>query len=147
MQVVAPEVAEYALVYTRSLVTQAYALRRARKIFYEMNNIGWCARPPHKQDGYIRSGQFKKASNMNYSIDFSMRVEDEFFRLVEQRVARTGCNEEEIVGHVESMLYKQALENMLERDEGKTWAAGNLRMGEIILLVDSDTRVVRLQIS
>lgn len=106
-----------------------------------MNSIGWCARPPHKKDGYIRSGQFKKASNMNYAINFSIRVEQEFFRLCKERCHDTGCSEDDIVGVVESMLYKQALENMVKQDEGKTEAAGSLRIGEVILIVDSDTRV------
>ncbi|KKY13699.1 hypothetical protein UCRPC4_g06949 [Phaeomoniella chlamydospora] len=123
MQVIKPELAE------------------ARQIFYEMNNVGWCARPPHGKDGYVRAGQFKKASNMNYAVNFSNLVEDEFLRLIRERIETTGCSEDDIVGVVENMLYKQAMDKTLKKDGGKTWAAGNLRMGEIILIVDSDTRV------
>ena len=90
----------------------------------------------------MRAGQFKKASNMNYAVNFSNLVEDEFLRLIRERIETTGCSEDDIVGVVENMLYKQAMDKTLKKDGGKTWAAGNLRMGEIILIVDSDTRVV-----
>jgi hypothetical protein len=38
-------------------------------------------------------------------------------------------------------LYTASLARVLEED-GRIQAAGNIRMGEIILIVDSDTRVV-----
>lgn len=38
-------------------------------------------------------------------------------------------------------MYKAALGKVLHEDS-RTQAAGNIRMGEIILIVDSDTRVV-----
>lgn len=41
-------------------------------------------------------------------------------------------------------LYKASLARVLEED-GRIQAAGNIRMGEIILIVDSDTRVVSNQ--
>lgn len=33
------------------------------------------ARPPHGKAGFVRAGRFKKASNMNYCLDVSRRVE------------------------------------------------------------------------
>jgi hypothetical protein len=39
-------------------------------------------------------------------------------------------------------MYKSALDRVLKEDPRAT-AAGNIRMGEIILIIDSDTRVVR----
>jgi hypothetical protein len=34
------------------------------------------------------------------------------------------------------------MKTIIESDEGRTLAQGNVRIGEIILLIDSDTRVV-----
>jgi hypothetical protein len=115
-------------------------LLRARKQYYEDNHISWCARPPHNSNGFLRKGRFKKASNLNYCLDFSLRVEDELLRLINQREA----SEESpaITLEEENELYQQAMQTILEADQGKTWAAGNIRLGEIILLVDCDTRVV-----
>lgn len=105
-----------------------------------MNHIGWCSRPPHKKDGFLRKGQFKKASNMNYCLDFSIRVEDELLRLVAERQQQTGQGD--ITIQEENELYKLAMDRIIAFDEGRTWASGNVRLGEIILLVDCDTRVV-----
>ena len=46
--------------------------RDERLAFYANHNIGWVARPKHdpKPDGFKRAGRFKKASNMNYGINF-----------------------------------------------------------------------------
>ena len=38
--------------------------RERRIAFYKQCNISWIARPPDGQDGYVRRGKFKKASNM-----------------------------------------------------------------------------------
>jgi len=120
--------------------------RRARKAFYELNHIGWCSRPPHcteEGDNYfLRKGQFKKASNMNYCLDFSIRVEDEMLRLIEETCRERGCTQEDLTIEEETVLYEKARDAMVEKDGGKTWAAGNVRLGEIILIIDSDTRVV-----
>jgi hypothetical protein len=139
----------------------------ARKAFYELNNIGWVARPKHnepkknKSGGlfsrkkatdteadepedtkyFIRAGHFKKASNMNYCLDFSLRVEDELLRLIAETCQNRGCTPDDLTIEEEDELYEQARNTMLEKDEGRTWAAGNIRVGEIILIVDSDTRV------
>ncbi|KAF2691890.1 hypothetical protein K458DRAFT_411589 [Lentithecium fluviatile CBS 122367] len=139
-------------------------MQEARKAFYELNNIGWVARPKHnepkkkkggffskKQDDdaekgseeeyFIRAGHFKKASNMNYCLDFSLRVEDELLRLMTERCAERDCTMDDLTVDDEDELYQQAMSTMLEKDQGRTWAGGNIRMGEIILIVDSDTRV------
>jgi hypothetical protein len=45
----------------------------------------------------------------------------------------------------ENELYRQALNTVItSADQGRTMASGNVRLGEIILLVDCDTRVVCL---
>ncbi|KAH0543419.1 hypothetical protein FGG08_002277 [Glutinoglossum americanum] len=120
-------------------------LAKARKAFYELNHIGWCSRPRHcTKEGpefFLRKGQFKKASNMNYCLDFSIRVEDEMLRLIEATCSERGCTQVDLTIEEENELYEKARNSIVEQDGGKTWAAGNVRLGEIILIVDSDTRV------
>jgi hypothetical protein len=97
-------------------------------------------------DGFVRKGQFKKASNMNYCLDFSIRVEDEFLRLMAARALEKGCDVEELTFDDEKELNDEAMKSIIESDEGRTLAAGNVRVGEIILLIDSDTRVVSFSV-
>jgi hypothetical protein len=111
---------------------------RARKKFYAANGVGWCSRPPHNKDGFQRKGKFKKASNMNYCLDFSIRVEDELLRLI----AEHERDNPDITIEKENELYAIAMEAILAADQGKTWAEGNIRLGEFILLLDCDTKVV-----
>ncbi|KAK4232962.1 glycosyl transferase family group 2-domain-containing protein [Achaetomium macrosporum] len=112
-----------------------------RRKFYQQHGIGWIARPPHGQDGFVRGGRFKKASNLNYALDFTLRVEDELLQLRKRRAAELGCTEEELSADDDSECYDQALAAILEQDQGRTMAEGNVRIGDLILLVDSDTRV------
>ncbi|KAF4984005.1 hypothetical protein FZEAL_710 [Fusarium zealandicum] len=93
------------------------------------------------QLGFVRKGKFKKASNMNYCLAFSNRVEDELHRLSELECQSRGCTPEALTAEDDDTLYETALQNMLDADEGKTWAEGNIRIGEVILLIDCDTRV------
>ncbi len=79
---------------------------------------------------------------MNYCLDFSIRVEDELLRLIAALGAETGKSQDEITVQEETVLYEQALQTIINQDEGRTWAAGNVRIGEVILIIDSDTRVV-----
>lgn len=113
-----------------------------RQQFYRANNIGWCARPAHGKEGFVRAGKFKKASNMNYCLSFSLRVEDELLRLIEDKAKQEDKSAEEITVEEEESLYQQALQTILSRDDGKTMAEGNVRMGDLILIIDCDTRVV-----
>jgi hypothetical protein len=112
----------------------------ARKQYYGKHHIGWCSRPPHNKDGFLRKGQFKKASNMNYCLDFSIRVEDELLRLV--AIKKEEKQVDDISVDEENELYDQAMETIIAQDQGRTLAGGNVRLGEIILLIDCDTRVV-----
>ncbi|KUJ09080.1 uncharacterized protein LY89DRAFT_598683 [Mollisia scopiformis] len=139
MQVIAPDLAE------------------ARKAYYEMHGIGYCSRPAHtykkkkwwqrskthpeNREGFIRRGQFKKASNMNYCLDFSIRVEDELLRLISVLCNETDRTDEELTVEEENTLYQKALQTCIDQDEGRTIAGGNVRIGDIILIIDSDTRV------
>ncbi|KAG2336626.1 hypothetical protein BDR05DRAFT_896462 [Suillus weaverae] len=43
--------------------------------YYATHGIGWIARPRHGYEGFTRAGRFKKASNMNYALDVSLRLE------------------------------------------------------------------------
>jgi hypothetical protein len=111
--------------------------RLARIQFYSDNNIGWVARPAHdpKGTGFIRRGKFKKASNMNYALNFSNRIEEKLQAL---------DRDEKWTSMDEQVAYEETLQQVLDEqpdDQPKAWAAGNIRMGDYILLLDSDTRV------
>ncbi|KAL2138007.1 hypothetical protein VTI28DRAFT_7667 [Corynascus sepedonium] len=113
---------------------------QARRDFYDEHNIGWVARPPHNpnpsadsgEKRFLRRGKFKKASNMNYALHVSNRVEDKLAAV--NRGSKWNSEREEDA-------YQQCLADVLQEDEGRTWAEGNIRIGDYILLIDSDTRV------
>ncbi|KAG6055742.1 hypothetical protein E4U17_002754 [Claviceps sp. LM77 group G4] len=105
--------------------------RLARIEFYADNSIGWVARPKHGENGFTRKGKFKKASNMNFALMISCKVEEKL-----QAIHRPY----EWSQHDEAQAYEQALKDVLEED-GRAWADGNIRVGDYILLIDSDTRV------
>lgn len=110
-----------------------------RKSFYFDNNIGYVARPGHNVDGFLRKGRFKKAGNMNFANALSLRVEEIMDDL--RPVAQETTGE----GHFwtdldENTVYEAALDKALEESK-IAWASGNIRIGSIILIIDSDTRV------
>ncbi|KAL7800031.1 glycosyltransferase [Trichoderma ceciliae] len=105
--------------------------RLARIEFYADNSIGWVARPKHGENGFTRKGKFKKASNMNFALMISCKVEEKLQAI--DRPPEWSQNDE-------AMAYEEALKEVLEAD-GRAWADGNIRMGDYILLIDSDTRV------
>ncbi|KAL6711095.1 hypothetical protein ACN47E_006970 [Coniothyrium glycines] len=107
--------------------------------FYRNNNIGWVSRPKHNDEsGFVRRGKFKKASNMNFALNISNRVEDRLQLLVDEIFGEK--SESSITEEEELRLYAQALESVLASDP-RAKAGGNIRMGELILIVDSDTIV------
>lgn len=112
-----------------------------RKEFYEEHNIGWVSRPAHNPKPedesvkpFLRRGRFKKASNMNYCLMVSNRIEEKL-----KGITRGDSWSQES----EDRVYTQALAQVLQEDEGRTWAEGNVRVGDYVLLIDSDTRVPR----
>jgi hypothetical protein len=105
--------------------------------FYINNNIGWVSRPKHNHEGFVRRGKFKKASNMNFALNISNRVEDELQSLVDAAYEK---GETSITEEQEDTLYQKALDIVLTSDP-RAKAGGNIRMGEFILIVDSDTIV------
>jgi cellulose synthase/poly-beta-1,6-N-acetylglucosamine synthase-like glycosyltransferase len=105
--------------------------RRARIEFYADHSIGWVARPKHGENGFLRRGKFKKASNMNFALMISCKVEEKLAAI--QRTPDWSQNDE-------AQAYERSLKEVLEED-GRAWADGNIRVGDYILLIDSDTRV------
>lgn len=105
--------------------------RQARIDFYADNSIGWTARPKHNDDGFIRRGKFKKASNMNFGLMISCNVEAKLAEV--ERHDMWNQNDEAIE-------YERCLQEVLE-EHGRAWADGNVRIGDYILIIDSDTRV------
>lgn len=104
--------------------------RRQRIEFYADHSIGWVARPKHG-DNFIRKGKFKKASNMNFALHISCMVEERL-ALIQRPVDWTQADE--------AQAYERCLKEALE-ENGRAWADGNIRVGDYILLIDSDTRV------
>lgn len=98
-----------------------------RKQYYEVNSIGWTARRGHKQNGYLRRGLFKKASNLNHGFNLGDEIEAEYASIKTE----DGVLEE----------YETARENVLARRGNVDWCGGDLGCGSLILLIDSDTRV------
>lgn len=114
--------------------------REERVAFYADHNIGWVARPPHNNspEGFKRAGRFKKASNMNYGLRLSLMLEKHLAELL----ANGASDEFECL---EDQAMKLAIEEMYEENgrRFRPWAANgkSLRIGEVILIVDSDTIV------
>jgi len=118
--------------------------RAERIAFYADHNIGWVARPPHDsaQDGFKRAGRFKKASNMNYGLNLSLKLE-KHLKILQEEEERGELDDDD--EPLEDRALTLACEELfLESGEKwKPWACNgkSVRMGEIILLVDSDTIV------
>src|SRR5258708_16166387 len=57
--------------------------RQERIRFYEDNGIGWAARPKHdNSEGWFkRRGRFKNASNMNYGLALTLKMEEHIPKL------------------------------------------------------------------
>ncbi|KAG8792494.1 hypothetical protein FRC17_008591, partial [Serendipita sp. 399] len=162
--------------------------RNERKRYYADHGIGWVARPGHSSepDGFKRAGRFKKASNMNYALKVSLKLEKHLERLMTDETAlsnaraaamlrkaleqqggmRDGENGEDTMSgwnnalaaaaagmpddedgedSLEDLALYAACDEVFEESGGrfKPWAAHGraLRVGEVILIVDSDTIV------
>ncbi|KAF8891407.1 glycosyl transferase family group 2-domain-containing protein [Infundibulicybe gibba] len=115
--------------------------REERIAFYANHNIGWVARPGHSSapDGFKRAGRFKKASNMNYGLALSLKLE-KFLAKLEADGAEDTPDE-----CLEDKAMKMAVEQIYEENGNrfKPWACNgkSIRVGEIILIIDSDTIV------
>lgn len=79
---------------------------------------------------------------MNFGNALSLRVEE----IMDENRPEPPTDPEELEnyqwGHEdEKDLYDECLAKALEETNGIAWAAGNIRIGELILIIDSDTRV------
>jgi cellulose synthase/poly-beta-1,6-N-acetylglucosamine synthase-like glycosyltransferase len=122
--------------------------RAARMAFYSNHGIGWVARPPHSADadGFKRAGRFKKASNMNYAMSLSLKLEKHLETLLAQEKSGTKSPEGEEMEFEDRALLlaiEETHEAASKREGFRPWASNGraIRLGEIILLVDSDTIV------
>ncbi|KAG6334614.1 hypothetical protein ID866_4475 [Astraeus odoratus] len=112
--------------------------RLERINFYTDHNIGWVARPPHNSTagGYKRAGRFKKASNMNYGLDLSLKMEKHLKALeeAEERGELLSADDECLEDHALRMACDEVFQESGEK--WKPWASNgkSIRIGEIILL-------------
>ncbi|CAG7848461.1 SubName: Full=Uncharacterized protein {ECO:0000313/EMBL:CCA73139.1} [Serendipita indica DSM 11827] len=143
-----------------------------RKQYYADHGIGWIARPRHSSnpDGFKRAGRFKKASNMNYALKISLKLEEHLARFLsderavanarmQAQLAKAAEREQGITnGHsawadeeeegeesLEELALRAAMDEVYAESGNRfqPWGAGGkaLRVGELILIVDSDTIV------
>src|SRR5271167_3891235 len=68
---------------------------------------------------------------MNFAMNLAHNVEERLSQ-IERPEGWTDTNED--------AAYDSILESVVKED-GRAWAAGDIRLGELILIVDSDTRV------
>ncbi len=125
--------------------------RDKRISFYTNHGVGWVARPKHddSEGGFKRRGRFKKASNMNYGLALSLKMEEIIRRLEIERGEKasfmdTTTSDDDAEG-IEEQALRMAVEETFEESgrRFKPWAhnAKALRIGDVILIVDSDTIV------
>ncbi|TKY89773.1 hypothetical protein EX895_001070 [Sporisorium graminicola] len=127
------------------LLSKQEAEERVR--FYNAMGCSWVARPADGENGYKRLGRFKKASNLNFTYTLSLRLEqviDELTATRQQQRLAGQISENQAQDGTEAedeAIYAEALQRVLDESNGRAWATGNIRMGDYILLIDSDTRV------
>jgi hypothetical protein len=123
--------------------------REARLAFYADHNIGWVARPAHDNapDGFKRAGRFKKASNLNYGLALSLKMEKHLQSLEAGLINRGDIEGATLEDKAMNMAVEETYEESGRR--WKPWAANgkSCRVGEIILLIDSDTIVPEVTLS
>ncbi len=95
--------------------------KQARLDFYRRHDIAWIARPRHG-DMFVRAGRFKKASNLNFSMQIAQKYEDSI-------LANPNQNREAL------------LQRILKERHPEADGEGDVSLGELILLIDSDTRI------
>ncbi|GAA5856990.1 hypothetical protein JCM8547_008499 [Rhodosporidiobolus lusitaniae] len=105
-----------------------------RKEYYDKWQCAFVARPKEN-----RAGRFKKSSNMNTTLALSLRIED----IMDERRPTDLDDLAAWTSADEDRLYEAALATALDEGGNILWANGNIRIGEYILIIDSDTRVPR----
>ncbi|KAG1848118.1 glycosyl transferase family group 2-domain-containing protein, partial [Suillus subluteus] len=117
-----------------------------RIAFYADHNIGWVARPKHDSvpGGFKRAGRFKKASNMNYGLALSLKLE-KHLKAARRRGAEGGSWMTVNMSVLKIWRWNWPRKEVYNESGGKwrPWANNgkSLRIGEIILIVDADTIV------
>ncbi|PWN23478.1 hypothetical protein BCV69DRAFT_243467 [Microstroma glucosiphilum] len=111
--------------------------RNKRLDFYDLHHVAWVARPGHNVDGFERRGRFKKASNLNFTCAVSLAVE----KILAERRPTSGEELDNWSYADECALYDEALAEALAQAHPLARASGNIRIGELVLLIDCDTRV------
>ena len=93
--------------------------RDARVAFYAAHDIGWVARPKHSNEsgGFKRAGRFKKASNMNYALKLSLRMEEIYLHSLP-------IKEYQIVDFFLPKLKDEVMKVSLVKSTWKTWRLG-----------------------
>lgn len=119
--------------------------REERIAFYADHNIGWVARPGHSSapDGFKRAGRFKKASNLNYGLTLSMKLE-KHLKVLQEAEEREELDQADEMSLEDRALHLACDEVFAETGgRWKPWAHNgrSIRIGEIILMVDADTVV------
>lgn len=76
---------------------------------------------------------------MNFALNISNKIEKILQTMIDRRMAEKQTDM--IDEYEEEEMYQAALEQVLAQDK-RAWAKGNIRVGDLILIVDSDTRVV-----
>lgn len=115
--------------------------RKERIAFYANHNIGWTARPGHSSapGGFKRAGKFKKASNMNYGLALSLKLEKFLAQLEAEGAEDDGdeCLEDKAMKMAQDEIYAES------GNKFRPWCANgkSLRIGEMILIIDADTIV------
>ncbi len=106
-----------------------------RRDYYHRNGIGYVSRPPHGKDGFVRKGRFKKASNMNFALALSLRVEE----LLDNASSTPRSSLQDPFETSIESDYKQALQQAVAESNGRAQAAGDIRMW----VLEADLRAVR----
>ncbi|KAF8201059.1 glycosyl transferase family group 2-domain-containing protein [Mycena galopus ATCC 62051] len=88
--------------------------RDERLAYYANHNIGWVARPRHedKEGGFRRAGRFKKASNMNYGLELSLKAEKHLERLVANAGLPSSTNGTSANGHTPTLAELAAADDL-----------------------------------
>lgn len=73
---------------------------------------------------------------MNFAMDVSLKIEARLEQ-VDRHTNWTDVDEDRIY----SQSMDDVIQDILEKTGHLAWAGGNVRMGDLILLIDSDTRV------
>ena len=112
--------------------------RTARIQFYQNMGVSWVARPmhqPHASTPYIRAGKFKLASNMNNVCQLAILIRNH----LEQKRFSSCSSVRNSLRHPTDDI--QDYDQAITTHRNVNWTGGDLRMGDILYIGDSDQRV------